>query len=51
MLVREITNIEIRRLGHRDVPDIRALMVDVVSRLASQDFFAMDDEDYLNVHI
>ena len=51
MLVREITNLEIRRLGHRDVPDIRALMVDVVSRLASQDFFAMDDEDYLNVHI
>ncbi|CAN7274139.1 GNAT family N-acetyltransferase [Paenibacillus sp. LjRoot153] len=51
MWVQNIGNLEIRRLGCRDVPAIRALMVDVVSRLASQDLFAMDDEDYLEVHI
>jgi ribosomal protein S18 acetylase RimI-like enzyme len=51
MLVQNIANLEIRRLGHRDVPAIRALMVDVVSRLASQELFAMDDEQRLNAHI
>ncbi|WP_246320347.1 GNAT family N-acetyltransferase [Paenibacillus qinlingensis] len=51
MLVQNIADLEIRRLGHMDVPAIRALMVDVVSRLASQELFATDDEQYLNAHI
>lgn len=38
---------EIRRLGHTDVANIRELMIDVISRLPSQDLFAKDDEEYL----
>nr|MBC9199139.1 GNAT family N-acetyltransferase [Paenibacillus sp. PL91] len=41
-------NLEIRRLGQREVSDIMALMVDVASRLPSQDYFAMDDENNMN---
>jgi GNAT superfamily N-acetyltransferase len=48
---KEENNLESRRLRHMDVPAIRALMVDVISRLPSQDFFAMDDEYYLHDHI
>ncbi|MDR6551641.1 GNAT family N-acetyltransferase [Paenibacillus qinlingensis] len=51
MFVTTINNVEIRRLSRADVPAIRALMVDVVSRLASPDLFAMDDEKYLDDHI
>jgi ribosomal protein S18 acetylase RimI-like enzyme len=51
MLVQNIANLEIRRLEHGDVRAIHALMVDVVSRLASQELFAMDDEQRLNAHI
>lgn len=51
MRSREGTNLETRRLGHMEVPDIMALMVDVISRLPSQDLFAMNDEDYLNAHV
>ncbi|WP_248924044.1 GNAT family N-acetyltransferase [Paenibacillus hamazuiensis] len=47
----ELTNLKFRRLGHEEVPDIRTLMVDVVSRLPSQEHFAMDDEDYLHAHV
>ncbi|BBI34496.1 GNAT family N-acetyltransferase [Cohnella abietis] len=42
---------DIRRLDQTKVSDIMALMVDVVSRLPSQDLFAMDDEQYLYTHI
>jgi GNAT superfamily N-acetyltransferase len=47
----EGNNLEIHRLGHMEVSNIRALMVDVISRLPSQNLFAMDDENYLYVHI
>jgi GNAT superfamily N-acetyltransferase len=48
MRSREGMNLEIRRLGLREVSDIMALMVDVTSRLPSQDYFAMDDENNIN---
>ncbi|WP_231637517.1 GNAT family N-acetyltransferase [Paenibacillus sp. FJAT-27812] len=48
MRSKEGTNLEIRRLEKKDVPAAKALMDDVISRLPSQDLFAMDDEDYLN---
>ncbi|AFC28581.1 GNAT family N-acetyltransferase [Paenibacillus mucilaginosus] len=42
---------DIRRLGHSEVPDIVTLMEDVVSRLPSQDLFAVDDAAYLYAHV
>ncbi|CAM3475531.1 GNAT family N-acetyltransferase [Brevibacillus sp. AY1] len=44
---REGMELQIRRLGHGDVEDIRKLMEDVISRLPAQDLFAMDEEGYL----
>ncbi|MFC5452840.1 GNAT family N-acetyltransferase [Paenibacillus aestuarii] len=41
----------IRRLAHEDVPLVRALMLDVISRLPEPDHFAMDDEPYLHHHV
>ncbi|MFX3631263.1 MAG: N-acetyltransferase family protein [Candidatus Pristimantibacillus sp.] len=38
---------EIRRLYHLDLQEILSLMIDIIARLPFQDFFAMDDEDYL----
>ncbi|CAM4246648.1 GNAT family N-acetyltransferase [Paenibacillus alkaliterrae] len=43
-------SLEIRRLGHKDVANIGALMMDVISRLPSQELFATDDEDYMHAH-
>ena len=51
MLNWEETNMEIYRLGKKEVTDIQTLMVDVMSRLVSQDLFAMDDEDYLHTYV
>ncbi|MDF2962524.1 MAG: hypothetical protein K0S39_4259 [Paenibacillus sp.] len=42
---------EIRRLRHQEIPEVHALMVDVVSRLPSYALFSMDNEDYLHAHI
>lgn len=51
MLRREEINLEIHRLGHLEVPDIMDLMVDVISRIPSQEQFAIDDVDYLKTHV
>ncbi|MFD0698232.1 GNAT family N-acetyltransferase [Paenibacillus sp. GCM10027628] len=42
---------EIRRIGHEEIPEVHKLMIDVVSRLPAQSFFAMDDEDSLHALI
>ncbi|MDQ8737668.1 GNAT family N-acetyltransferase [Paenibacillus sp. LHD-38] len=42
---------EIRRLGNEEIADLNALMVDVMSRLPSQELFAMDDEDYFHDYV
>ncbi|PWW02933.1 putative GNAT superfamily acetyltransferase [Paenibacillus cellulosilyticus] len=41
----------IRRLNETDVQDIYALMLDVLSRLPSQDLFAMYDEAFITYHL
>lgn len=46
-----IQEMEIRRLSHMDVNQIRVLMTDVISRLSSQELFAMDDEAYFLKHM
>jgi hypothetical protein len=46
MRTKEGYQLEIRRLYHLELQKIRALMVDVISRLPFQDLFEMDDEDY-----
>ncbi|GMK40311.1 hypothetical protein PCCS19_33670 [Paenibacillus sp. CCS19] len=42
---------EIRRITEDEVPQVYALMVDVVSRLPSKELFAMGDEAYLYAHV
>ncbi len=51
MKTRDGSELMISRLRHTEVKDIRTLMIDVVSRLPSQDLFAMDDEEYIHEHI
>jgi GNAT superfamily N-acetyltransferase len=51
MLNREDTKLKIRRLGHMEVENVRALMIDVISRLPSQELFAMDEEEHFHDHI
>jgi GNAT superfamily N-acetyltransferase len=47
----EFFGMEIRRIGHEEVSEVRKLMVDVVSRLPSHTFFSKNDEDYLHAHV
>ena len=44
-------HLAIRRLGQQEIGEIQELMEDVISRLPSQELFAMDDEDYFLDHI
>ncbi|MDQ0208680.1 GNAT family N-acetyltransferase [Alkalicoccobacillus murimartini] len=46
MYTKEGDQLETRRLNHLDLSAIRELMLDVISRLPSQELFAMDDERY-----
>lgn len=50
-MMNEDMNLEIRRLGKEDIFDLKTLMLDVMSRLASQDHFAMDEEDYFHDYV
>lgn len=47
----ENAELNIRRLHHMEVVDIRALTMDVVSRLPSQELFEMSEEQYLREHV
>ncbi|MFB9328926.1 GNAT family N-acetyltransferase [Paenibacillus aurantiacus] len=51
MQIKESTDIRIRRLGPADVSRIYAFMTDVISRLPSDELFAMGDEAYLLRHV
>jgi Acetyltransferase (GNAT) family. len=42
---------EIRRITTEQVPQVYALMLDVVTRMPSQELFAADDEAYLYAHV
>lgn len=46
MRTKEGYQLELRRLYHLELQEIRALMLEVISRLPFQDLFAMNDEDY-----
>ncbi|MBD2869171.1 GNAT family N-acetyltransferase [Paenibacillus arenilitoris] len=44
-------SMDLRRLGEREIPEVMALMRDVISRLPSQELFAMDDEAYFRDYL
>ena len=46
LYIEQSGQLEMRRLEHSDLVNVIRLMNDVISRLPSQDLFAMDDEDY-----
>lgn len=50
-VLRSREDFEIRRLGFSDVSNIITLMAGVVSRLPSQELFAIGDLDYISAHI
>jgi len=43
--------VEIRRLGHSELPDVIALMNDVTARLTDPGYYARDDEQYFRTYV
>jgi len=42
---------EIRRLGHSDIPEVMAVMEDVTARLPDPEHYVRDDEDYFRTYV